>query len=114
MQPAFLGFLMRAAAVEAISRKSLCLSSRARVLHTDGRLITAISADTGFISNAFPFAVAAIADPLVIILGLVLLIVNLGPSALVVSLRMLPFTVFRKPDRPTKREWASLHQALPL
>lgn len=78
---------MRAAAVEAISRKSLRLSSRARVQKTNGRLITAISTDTGFIDMAFPFAVAAITDPLIIVIGLVLLIVNLGPSALVVSWR---------------------------
>ncbi|KAJ9097144.1 hypothetical protein QFC21_004813 [Naganishia friedmannii] len=55
----------------------------ARIQNTNGRLITAISTDTGFINNAFPFAVAAIADPLVIVVGLVLLLVNLGPSALV-------------------------------
>lgn len=85
---------MRAALIDQISRKSLRLSSRSRIEQTKGRLISAISSDVCFLEAAFPFVVRAIVDPLTIIVSFVLLVVNLGPSALVVSeydLRVFPF-----------------------
>ena len=85
-----LGFMMRSALIQQIARKSLRLSPRARLEYTNGRQITAISADASYAEWCFPIVVQGIVEPFSIIIAFTLLILNLGPSALVVSVLFDP------------------------
>jgi ATP-binding cassette subfamily C (CFTR/MRP) protein 1 len=77
---------MRSALIQQIARKSLRLSPRARLEYTNGRQITAISADAGYTEWCFPILVQAIVQPFGVVIAFILLILNLGPSALVVDI----------------------------
>ncbi|KAJ9097159.1 hypothetical protein QFC21_004828 [Naganishia friedmannii] len=66
-----------------IARKSLRLSPGSRIEFTNGKQITAITADSGYVEWSFPLIVEVLVEPLTIITGFALLLVNLGPSALV-------------------------------
>lgn len=76
--------MMRSALIQQIARKSLRLSPRARLEYTNGRQITAISADASYAQWCFPILVQAVVLPFGVIIAFILLIINLGPSALVV------------------------------
>jgi hypothetical protein len=75
---------MKSAVTDQIARKSLRLSPRSHVCYTHGQRTSAIGADCGYIDQCFPYLVQIIVKPLTIIIGFVLLLINLGPSALVV------------------------------
>ncbi|KAJ9110598.1 hypothetical protein QFC22_006716, partial [Naganishia vaughanmartiniae] len=77
------GFMMRNAIINQIARKSLRLSPLSRVSLTNGKQITAITADSGYVEWSFPLIVELLVQPLTIMIGFALLLVNLGPSALV-------------------------------
>jgi hypothetical protein len=76
---------MRSALIEQIARKSLRLSPRSRIEYTNGRQITAISADASYAEWCFPIIVQGIVAPITIVVAFILLLLNLGPSALVVG-----------------------------
>lgn len=78
------GFMMRSALIEQIARKSLRLSPRSRIEYTNGRQITAISADASYAEWCFPIIVQGVVAPITIVVAFILLLHNLGPSALVV------------------------------
>ncbi|EJD44619.1 ATP-dependent bile acid permease [Auricularia subglabra TFB-10046 SS5] len=78
-----LGFLVRTSLVSAIFRKSLRLSGRARLQHSTGQITTMISADCSRLDMASGFFHTVWIAPIQITVGIALLIVNLGVSALV-------------------------------
>ncbi|KZV84227.1 ATP-dependent bile acid permease [Exidia glandulosa HHB12029] len=78
-----LGFRLRTSLLSVVFRKSLRLSGRARLEHTSGQITTIVSADTSRLDNATGFIHVLWSSPLIIAIGVALLIVNLGPSALV-------------------------------
>lgn len=84
-QSADCGIMMRSAVVNQIARKSLRMSLKSRTEYTNGKQISAVVTDSNYVEKAYPSVVQAIIDPLTIVIGFVLLILNLGPSALVVS-----------------------------
>jgi ATP-binding cassette subfamily C (CFTR/MRP) protein 1 len=88
------GLMMRSAVIDQIARKSLRLSLRSRTQHTNGKQISGVVTDSTYVESAFSPVVQAIVDPLTIIIGFVLLILNLGPSALVVSPFEITYTGF--------------------
>ncbi|EJD37726.1 hypothetical protein AURDEDRAFT_187977 [Auricularia subglabra TFB-10046 SS5] len=77
------GFLLRTSLIPVVFRKALRLSGRARSEHTAGQITTIISADITRLDNASAFIHVMWYSPLLIIVGIALLIVNIGPSALV-------------------------------
>ena len=77
------GYLMRSSLTAAISRKSLRLSGGARVKHPNGNLITLISSDASFLDWSAFLVHGLWIQPLQILIGIILLLVNLGYSALV-------------------------------
>ncbi|KAJ9097158.1 hypothetical protein QFC21_004827 [Naganishia friedmannii] len=77
------GFMMRSALINQIARKSLRLSPKSRIEFPNGKQITAISTDASYAEWCFPLLVQAVVEPFAIVLGFILLILNLGPSALV-------------------------------
>ncbi|KAG6873111.1 hypothetical protein C0995_002774 [Termitomyces sp. Mi166 len=88
------GLMMRAGVIDAIFRKSLRLSGRARLEHTAGQITTMISTDATRIDQFAAFAHFIWVAPIQIIIGIGLLIGNLGYSALVglaVMVLGLPF-----------------------
>ena len=78
--------MMRSALIQQIARKSLRLSPRARLEYPNGHQITAISADASYAEWCFPIIVQGVIEPFSIIIAFILLILNLGPSALVASI----------------------------
>jgi hypothetical protein len=92
-QSADCGIMMRSAVMDQIARKSLRMSLKSRTEYTNGKQISAVVTDSNCVEKAYPSVVQAIIDPLTIVIGFVLLILNLGPSALVVSV------IFRCPHR---------------
>lgn len=86
--------MMRAALIDQISRKSLRLSSKARLEVSNGRLVTSVSGDCSFLDFASPMFVEAIVEPITIIVGFGLLIGNLGYSAVVGLAVLLASTPF--------------------
>lgn len=76
--------MMRSALIDQIARKSLRLSPKSRIEFTNGRQITAISADASYAEWCFPIIVQALVGPITIVIAFILLLINLGPSALVV------------------------------
>ncbi|KAH8086808.1 multidrug resistance-associated ABC transporter [Filobasidium floriforme] len=79
----FAGSLLRIALIDQISRKSMRLSTRARVKQTAGRLTSAVSGDATFMDTGSTSMVDVIVEPIAITVGCALLIYNLGYSALV-------------------------------
>jgi len=76
------GVLLRAGLITAIYNKALTLSARARHIHPDGKLVNYISTDVSRIdlaSNLFHMGWTA---PVQLIICLIILLFNLGPSAL--------------------------------
>lgn len=92
VQSMSVGWQSRAALIDQISRKSLRLSGKARIEMTNGRLTTSVSGDCSFLDFAAPMAIECVIQPINIIVGMALLIYNLGYSALVV--RLAAFTQF--------------------
>jgi ATP-binding cassette subfamily C (CFTR/MRP) protein 1 len=77
--------MMKSAIIDQISRKSLRHSPKSRIEYTTSKQITAVSANSEYVNDSFPLLVQVITEPLTVIIGFVLLLLNLGPSALVVS-----------------------------
>lgn len=75
---------MKSALTNQLAQKSLRLSPKAQIEHPNGQRTSALGSDCSYIEWGFPDFVNVIVQPLTIIIGFVLLIVNLGPSALVV------------------------------
>jgi ABC-type multidrug transport system fused ATPase/permease subunit len=75
---------MKSAVTDQIARKSFRLSPKSQVECTHGQQTSAIGADCGYVDQCFPYLVQIIVKPLTIVVGFVLLLLNLGPSALVV------------------------------
>jgi len=76
------GVLLRAGLITAIYNKALTLSTRARHIHPNGKLINHISTDVSRIDSACVFFHTGWTAPIQLIICLVILLVNLGPSAL--------------------------------
>ncbi|KAG8979667.1 hypothetical protein FRB94_011257 [Tulasnella sp. JGI-2019a] len=77
------GYLMRSALTGAISRKALRLSGAARVKHGNGHLITLVSSDCSFMDWAAFLVHMTWIQPMIIVIGMILLCTTLGYSALV-------------------------------
>ncbi|KAI5452228.1 hypothetical protein NCC49_000793 [Naganishia albida] len=77
------GYLMKSAVTNQIAQKSLRLSPRSQIEYTNGQRTSAIGADCNYIDWCFPGLVEVVVQPLTIAVGFALLIINLGPSALV-------------------------------
>ncbi|KZP34073.1 multidrug resistance-associated ABC transporter, partial [Athelia psychrophila] len=77
------GLGVRTAVIGAITRKSLRLSGRARLEHSNGQITTMISTDSLRLDQFGQYAHHLWVGPIQIIIGIALLVDNLGPSALV-------------------------------
>ncbi|CAE6373370.1 unnamed protein product [Rhizoctonia solani] len=77
------GLLIRTSVVSTIFRKSLRLSGRSRAKHSTGQITTMISTDCVRLDEAIGYFHIIWTGPLEIIIGIALLIHNLGYSALV-------------------------------
>ncbi|EPQ52804.1 multidrug resistance-associated ABC transporter [Gloeophyllum trabeum ATCC 11539] len=77
------GQMVRTAVIGMLFRKSLRLSGRGRAEHSVGQITTMISSDAGSLDNVGLYAHELWIAPIQIIVGLALLIYNLGYSALV-------------------------------
>jgi ATP-binding cassette, subfamily C (CFTR/MRP), member 1 len=77
------GYLMRSALTASIARKSLRLSGAGRVKHPNGSLVSYISTDVSFMDWAAFLVHGIWVLPTTIIIGIILLLINLGYSALV-------------------------------
>ena len=76
------GVLLRGGLITAIYERSLRLTNRARTTLTNGKLVNHISTDVSRIDFCCGFFHLALTAPVQMIICLVLLLVNLGPSAL--------------------------------
>ncbi|KAF8199630.1 ATP-binding cassette transporter YOR1 [Pholiota molesta] len=76
------GVLLRGGLITAIYDRSLRLTSRARSTLTNGKLVNHISTDVSRIDFCAGFFHMAWTAPIQMIICLILLIINLGPSAL--------------------------------
>ena len=76
------GVLLRGGLITAIYDRSLRLSSRARATLTNGKLVNPISTDVSRIDFCCSFMQLALTGPVQMVICLILLILNLGPSAL--------------------------------
>ncbi|KAF9223499.1 ABC transporter [Gyrodon lividus] len=76
------GVLLRGGLITAIYSRALSLSSRARVNMSNGRLVNHISTDVSRIDFCLGYFHMAWAAPIQLIICLILLLINLGPSAL--------------------------------
>jgi hypothetical protein len=77
--------MMKSAVMNQLAQKSMRLSPKAQIEYTNGQRTSALGADCKYIELCFPDIVDVIIQPLTIIVGFILLLINLGPSALVVS-----------------------------
>ncbi|CDZ96790.1 Multidrug resistance-associated protein/mitoxantrone resistance protein, ABC superfamily [Phaffia rhodozyma] len=77
------GFMLRAALISVISKKSIRLSGEARIIHTNGKLTTHISADASFMDYAALLSHDLYLQPAQILIGVGILIHLIGYSALV-------------------------------
>ncbi|EJU01830.1 hypothetical protein DACRYDRAFT_52395 [Dacryopinax primogenitus] len=77
------GFLIRTSVISNIFRKALRLSGKARITHNTGQITTMISADATRMDEASAYAHGLWVFPIQILIGIALLISNLGYSALV-------------------------------
>ncbi|WVF68119.1 hypothetical protein IAT40_002882 [Kwoniella sp. CBS 6097] len=78
-----IGFMMRAALIDSIGRKSMRLSSTAKTEMTSGKMTTMVSADASFLDFSAPMTLDLVVQPVQILVGLGLLVWTLGYSALV-------------------------------
>ncbi|WWC92110.1 uncharacterized protein L201_007064 [Kwoniella dendrophila CBS 6074] len=78
-----IGFMMRAALIDLIGRRSMKLSSKSKIEFTSGKLTTMVSADASFLDFSAPMTLDLVVQPIQIAVGLGLLIWTLGYSALV-------------------------------
>ncbi|KIL64510.1 hypothetical protein M378DRAFT_163292 [Amanita muscaria Koide BX008] len=76
------GVLLRGGLITAIYSRSLRLTSRARSTLTNGKLVNHISTDVSRIDFCAGFFHMAWAAPIQLMICLILLLINLGPSAL--------------------------------
>lgn len=76
------GVLLRAGLITAIYKRSLRLSARARLTLTNGKLVNHISTDVSRIDFCCGFFHMSWTAPIQLSICLVLLLLNLGPSAL--------------------------------
>jgi len=76
------GVLLRGGLTTAIYNKALTLSTRARHTHPNGKLVNHISTDVSRIDFASQFFHIGWTAPIQLIICLIILLVNLGPSAL--------------------------------
>jgi ABC-type multidrug transport system fused ATPase/permease subunit len=76
------GVLLRAGLITAIYNKALTLSTRGRHIHPSGKLVNHISTDVSRIDFACQFFHIGWTAPIQLIICLVILLVNLGSSAL--------------------------------
>lgn len=76
------GVLLRGGLITAIYKRSLRLSSRARLTLTNGKLVNHISTDVSRIDFCCSFFHMAWTAPIQMVICLILLLLNLGPSAL--------------------------------
>lgn len=76
------GVLLRGGLITAIYDRSLRLTTRARTTLTNGKLVNHISTDVSRIDFCCGFFHLALTAPFQMIICLILLILNLGPSAL--------------------------------
>ncbi|KAF8840168.1 hypothetical protein BDN67DRAFT_1011682 [Paxillus ammoniavirescens] len=76
------GVLLRGGLITAIYSRALSLSSRARVNMSNGRLVNHISTDVSRIDFCMNWFHTAWTAPIQLIICLILLLINLGPSAL--------------------------------
>ncbi|KAF8134974.1 ABC transporter [Boletus edulis] len=76
------GVLLRGGLITAIYSQALSLSSRARVQMTNGRLVNHISTDVSRIDFCAGYFHMSWTAPIQLTICLILLLVNLGPSAL--------------------------------
>ena len=76
------GVLLRSGLITAIYNKALTLSTRARHVHSNGKLVNHISTDVSRIDFACQFFHMGWTAPVQLIICLIILLVNLGPSAL--------------------------------
>ncbi|KXN89182.1 Multidrug resistance-associated protein 1 [Leucoagaricus sp. SymC.cos] len=84
MQTSFTnGLLIRSGIIGAVFRKSLRLSGRARIDHGVGKITTIISADASRLDRFSGFGHNLYVSPIQLIIGIGLLLGNLGYSALV-------------------------------
>ncbi|CDZ97481.1 Multidrug resistance-associated protein/mitoxantrone resistance protein, ABC superfamily [Phaffia rhodozyma] len=77
------GFMLRAAVISVVSRKSVRLSGEARMVHTNGKLVTHISSDASFMDYAALLTHELYLQPAQVIVGLIILLHTIGYSALV-------------------------------
>lgn len=76
------GVLLRGGLITAIYSKALSLSPRARAQMTNGRLVNHISTDVSRIDFCMGYFHMSWAAPIQLTICLILLLINLGPSAL--------------------------------
>lgn len=76
------GVLLRGGLITAIYDRSLKLTTRARTTLTNGKLVNHISTDVSRIDFCCGFFHLALISPIQMIICLILLLLNLGPSAL--------------------------------
>ncbi|KZO92802.1 ABC transporter [Calocera viscosa TUFC12733] len=76
------GVLLRGALISAIYSRSVHLTGRARATLTNGKLVNHISTDVSRIDFSCGFFHIAWAAPIQMIICLIILLINLGPSAL--------------------------------
>ncbi|TDL28197.1 ABC transporter [Rickenella mellea] len=76
------GVLLRGGLITAIYSRSLHLTSRARSTLTNGKLVNHISTDVSRIDFCAGFFHMAWSAPIQLVICLILLLINLGPSAL--------------------------------
>ena len=76
------GVLLRAGLITAIYNKSLTLSTLARHIHPNGKLVNHISTDVSRIDSACTLFHVGWTAPVQLIICMIILLVNLGPSAL--------------------------------
>jgi ABC transporter transmembrane region len=76
------GVLLRAGLIAAVYNRSLRLTTRARATLTNGKLVNHISTDISRIDFCCGWFHMAWTGPIQLIICLILLIINLGPSAL--------------------------------
>ncbi|KAK9466533.1 P-loop containing nucleoside triphosphate hydrolase protein [Lipomyces arxii] len=78
----YIGAQARGVLVNALYQKSLALSNRARVDHTNGKIASLMSTDTYRVEFACQFVGHLLDAPIPLIICLIMLVINIGPSSL--------------------------------
>nr|XP_019004389.1 uncharacterized protein I203_02506 [Kwoniella mangroviensis CBS 8507]OCF67850.1 hypothetical protein I203_02506 [Kwoniella mangroviensis CBS 8507] len=78
-----IGVLARATLISAIYKKAMCLSVAGRAKHPNGKLLTYLSSDISRIDYCAQCECSIWTAPIQLIITLILLIIQIGPSALV-------------------------------